>query len=102
MDPNNVHQMQQLGFAMIGTAILIGLLFTVFKIFLYWRIFTKAGMSGPLALIALFFGLGDLIVLCILAFGDWKVIPAPTASPYLPPSYPPPPAPAAYQPPPQA
>lgn len=90
---------------MMGFIALISLAMYAFFAFLFWRIFVKAGMAGPLGLIVLFPGLGFIIALCILSFGEWKVVPAPTASPYLPPSYPPPPPPAvppAYQPPPQA
>ena len=88
---------------MIGFFMLFGLAVLVFFVFLFWRIFVRAGFAGPLSLIVLFPGLGQIIALCILAFGEWKVIPAPTASPYLPPTYPPPPPPPppAFQPPPQ-
>jgi hypothetical protein len=85
---------------MMGFFLIFGLVVVAFFVFLFWRIFVKAGMGGPLALIVLFPGLGQIIALCILAFGEWKVVPVPTASPYLPPSYPPPPP--AFQPPPQA
>lgn len=42
-----------------------------FPVFCFWRIFTKAGFQGPLALLCLVPGIGMIIVLCILAFGDW-------------------------------
>jgi hypothetical protein len=99
-------QMKAMGgmvMGMMGLIALFSLLMYGFLAFAFWRIFVKAGMSGPLGLIALFPGLGFLICLCILAFGEWRVTPLPTASPYLPPSYPPPPPPpSAFQPPPQA
>ena len=63
-----------------------------FVIFLFWRIFAKAGYSGAMAFLLLIPGVGSLIVLCILAFGQWKVVPAPSvalAPPNYPPSYPP-------------
>jgi hypothetical protein len=85
---------------MMGLVFLFSAVIYGFLAFVFWRIFVKAGMAGPLGLIALFPGLGFLICLCILAFGDWKVVPVVTASPYLPPSYPPPPPPA-FQAPPQ-
>jgi uncharacterized membrane protein YhaH (DUF805 family) len=78
---------------MIGFFMLFGLAVLVFFVFLFWRIFVKAGFAGPLSLIVLFPGIGQVIALCILAFGDWRVVPVPTASPYLPPAYPPPPPP---------
>lgn len=47
---------------------------TAFFIFCLWRIFTKAGYSGAMALLALIPGLGPLICLCVLAFGNWPVL----------------------------
>jgi uncharacterized membrane protein YhaH (DUF805 family) len=91
MDPE---QAQHLGAAMaglFGVFALIGLAFVAFGIFLFWRIFTKAGLSGPLSLLVLIPGVGWIIVLCILAFSDWKVTPI-VAAPYYPPVYPPPPS----------
>ena len=67
---------------MLGFMLLFGLLIAALLIFLFWRIFSRAGLPGP------------------LAFAEWKVVPAPTGSPYYPSSYPPPPPPA-FQPPPQ-
>jgi uncharacterized membrane protein YhaH (DUF805 family) len=105
MDPQtqqNANALAGLGVGIILVIVLVVLAFVVFWVYLHWRIFTKAGMSGPLALLLLV-PFGTLIVPCILAFGDWKVVPAPTASPYYPPSYPPPPPPpTAFQPPPAA
>jgi len=85
---------------MMGMFLLVGLVFTAFFIFLFWRILTKAGLSGPLALLILIPGIGYIIVLCILAFSDWQVVPAPPQYGYAPPpsSYPPPPPPPAYPP----
>lgn len=68
----------------------IGVVVYAALVFLFWRILTKAGMSGPLALIAIIPGIGLLVVLCILAFGDWKVVPVPPYYAPLPPQYPPP------------
>ncbi len=80
-----------LGAGIILFAVLFGLAILAFIIFLFWRIFTKAGLSGPLSLLILLYPIGFVIVLCILAFADWKVVPAPLAAlPYPPP--PPPPA----------
>ncbi len=90
-----------IGAGIILVAVLFVLVFVAFFIFLFWRIFTKAGMSGALSLLILIYPIGFIIVLCVLAFGDWKVVPVTTASPYYPPTYPPtPPPPAAFQPPP--
>jgi uncharacterized membrane protein YhaH (DUF805 family) len=95
-------QQQQVSNMMGGIGagiILVGALFVLaliaFFIFLFWRIFTKAGMPGALALLNLI-PLGNVIVLCILAFGEWKVIPAPVAAPYYPPVPPSPPPPPSF------
>ena len=42
-------------------------------IWVYWRIFTKAGYSGALALLNLVPGIGPLICVLILAFGRWPI-----------------------------
>lgn len=72
-------QQQQYGSmaAGLGAGILIvGVLFSALLVWLFWRSFTKAGLSGPLSLLVLIPGIGVLIVLCILAFSEWKVVPA--------------------------
>lgn len=94
MDPQQQHAanlIAGMGFGIVAIALLIGLAILVFLIFLLWRIFTKAGLAGPLALLVLVPGVGSLIVLCILAFARWNVVPAPPAYGALPPGYPPPP-----------
>jgi hypothetical protein len=100
MDPQQQHAANMLagmgvGFILIG--LLIAFAFLAFWVFLYWRIFTKAGLSGALSLIIIFPFFGYLIVLCILAFAEWKVIPAPLAYGLQP--YPPPPPPPLMYPP---
>lgn len=57
-----------------------------------WFILKKAGFSPWLCLLCLIPSLGTLVLLYILAFADWKVLPAPTAI-YPTPPYPPPPQP---------
>lgn len=78
---------------MILVGIVFWLLIIAFMIWLFYRIFTKAGMSGALAFLLLIPGVGPLIAICILAFGTWKVVPAPQTAygnPNLPPpGYPP-------------
>lgn len=86
MDPQ---QSQQFGAAMAGMMGLFFLIWVVaiaFAVFCFWRIFTKAGMAGALSLLLIVPAVGPIIVVCILAFGEWKVVPRPTA--YVPP-YPP-------------
>jgi uncharacterized membrane protein YhaH (DUF805 family) len=42
-------------------------------IWLYWRIFAKAGFNGALAFLNLIPGIGPLICILILAFGKWPI-----------------------------
>ena len=42
-------------------------------IWIYWRIFPKAGYNGALALLNLVPGVGPLICVLILAFGRWPI-----------------------------
>lgn len=97
MDPSQQQHMTGLMAGMGAFAFLMVLLFFAFMIFCFWRIFVKAGLAGPLALLVLIPGVGTLVVLCILAFARWNVVPAAPAYGTLPPSYPPP-----YPPPPPA
>ena len=46
----------------------------VFQIWIFWRIFSKAGYSGAMSLLILIPGIGGIIVLCILAFGNWPIL----------------------------
>ena len=104
MDPQ---QQQQLAGMMAGFGAIVGLIWLLmlaFMVFLFWRIFARAGMSGALALIAIFPGIGLLVCLCILAFGQWRVAPLPPGysgdlPAYPPGSYPPQQYPAASYPP---
>jgi uncharacterized membrane protein YhaH (DUF805 family) len=98
MDPQQTQQYAGMIAGMMGVFAIIGFAFLAFAIFLFWRIFTKAGLSGPLSLLVLIPGIGWLIVLCILAFSEWPVAPVAVA-PYYPPVYPPPPVPPAPLPP---
>ncbi len=77
----------------VGFFLFVGLIILalyLFDVYLYWRMFAKAGMPGAIGLIALLPNLGGFICNCILAFASWKVVPAPVAYvPGLPPNYPP-------------
>jgi Zn-dependent protease with chaperone function len=42
----------------------------LFKIFLWWQVFSKAGYSGAFGLLLLA-PFGTLVMLCILAFSKW-------------------------------
>jgi Kef-type K+ transport system membrane component KefB len=54
--------------------VIFALLFAVpvflFKVFLWWRVFSKAGHSGAFSLLILA-PFGTIIMLCILAFSEW-------------------------------
>jgi hypothetical protein len=45
----------------------------VFTLWIYWRIFAKAGFNGALSLLNLVPGVGQLICMVILAFGRWPI-----------------------------
>lgn len=46
----------------------------------FWFILKKAGFTPWLALLCLLTSLGALVLLYVLAFADWKVVPAPQAA----------------------
>ncbi len=57
--------------AMMGTIIIIALAFIALTVWLFWRIFAKAGFNGALGLLCLIPSVGFLICIIILAFGEW-------------------------------
>lgn len=67
----------------------------VFTLWVYWRIFAKAGYNGALSLLNLIPGVGPLICMLILAFGRWPIedelaaMRGGTISPTMPPPVPP-------------
>ncbi|HTJ30150.1 MAG TPA: hypothetical protein VL346_06605 [Acidobacteriaceae bacterium] len=74
-----------MGFAaIIPIFILIGMAVVIIPT---WFICKKAGFTPWLSLLC-FVPLGGLVLLYILAFSEWKVVPVVTA-PYIPPAYPP-------------
>src|SRR5665213_1725897 len=78
MDPQQQHaanMMAGMGAGVLLVFFAIIFVFLAFMVYLLWRIFTKAGMSGALSLLVFIPGFGGLIVLCILAFAEWKVVP---------------------------
>ena len=64
------------------TFAIVALAFTIFFVWLFWRIFTKAGYTGALGLLCLIPSIGPIVCLIILAFGTWpsQVQPIVTAS----------------------
>lgn len=57
-------------FGLIFTLISIALI--VFSVIIYWRIFSKAGYNGAMSLL-MFVPIANLIIICILAFGEWPI-----------------------------
>jgi hypothetical protein len=51
-----------------------------FSIWMYWRIFTRAGFNGALSLLNLVPGIGYFVCVVILAFGRWPIEDALAAS----------------------
>jgi hypothetical protein len=67
-------------FALVYSVVFLGIV--AFMIWVYWRIFAKAGYNGALSLLNLIPGIGQLICLIILAFGRWPIedqLPPPAA-----------------------
>ncbi|MCX5655317.1 MAG: hypothetical protein NTY65_11775 [Planctomycetota bacterium] len=64
-----------LGISLIiaGIVAIIALAILVFVIICWWKIFSKAGYSGALSLLMLV-PFGELIMLCIMAFGKWPAL----------------------------
>ena len=79
-------------FLLVGWA--IGLAIIIIPL---WQICKKAGLSAPLALLEIIPGIGHLIVLYVVAFSQWKVVPIAQHYSTLPPTaYPPPPPPPSF------
>jgi hypothetical protein len=53
---------------------ILGLVSFIFGLFCLWRLFTRAGYSGWMSLWILVPGLGGLIILGVLVFGNWPVL----------------------------
>jgi uncharacterized membrane protein YhaH (DUF805 family) len=51
---------------------IISLAAIIFAVVIYWKIFSKTGYSGAMGLL-MFVPIANIIVLCILAFGEWPI-----------------------------
>lgn len=84
-DPQQIAKMMVAILPLVGLFILIALAIVIVP---FWFICKKAGLSPWLSLLNLV-PLGNLILIYILAFSDWKVMPAPnvaqTGYPFPPP-----------------
>src|SRR2546427_13246909 len=56
----------------IISSVIFSLIAIIFSVIIYWRIFAKAGYSGALGLL-MFVPIANIVVLCILAFGEWPI-----------------------------
>ena len=83
------------GLVFVYVIVIIALV--AFTIWVYWRIFVKAGYNGALSLLNFIPGVGPLICVLILAFGRWPIVDQLAAlqgaRPMPPPPGPPPPPP---------
>jgi len=61
------------GCFMAVASVVVGLLLLIFAIYCHWRICAKAGYSGALSLIMLIPLIGPIILLLIIAFGNWPI-----------------------------
>jgi hypothetical protein len=58
-------------FGLVYAVILLAIV--AFTIWVYWRIFARAGFNGALSLLNFIPGVGPLICMIILAFGRWPI-----------------------------
>ena len=95
MDSQQAQAMHTMA-VMLPMFFFFGLIMMALIIVPLWKICLKAGLSGPLSLLAIIPGVGMLIALYIIAFSEWRGV-APTAAyqatyppaPYPPAGYPP-------------
>jgi len=88
--------MEQTGFdpthlaAYLIPMMLFGMMATVVLVIPYWFIFKKAGFSPWLAVL-MFVPLANIIILYVVAFSQWKVVPLwpSSVTPHPPQSFPP-------------
>ncbi len=97
-DPEVVKRMMML---IIPIVLIVFLVVVVIIMVPCWFILKKAGFSPWLSLLCIMTSLGTLVLLYVLAFAEWKVVPAPQAS-WPQPPYPQPPLPPPAPAPPQA
>jgi len=85
---NNSQQIGSILAMIVGVYAIIYVIQAAVFIIPTWFISKKAGMSPWLSLLCLF-PLTGVILLYILAFAEWKVVPATQVLPYQPPYQPP-------------
>jgi hypothetical protein len=85
-DPETIKRLVVAMLALIPLFILIGIVIVMVPC---WLILKKAGFTPWLALLCLIPSLGTLVLLYVLAFSDWKVLPPPELGWPPQPPYPP-------------
>jgi hypothetical protein len=90
-DQPNPEMVQRVMMMVIPLIFLFALFFIALIMVPCWFILKKAGFSPWLSLLCLFPTLGLLVLLYVLAFAEWKVVPTPRAVWQPPTPYPPPP-----------
>ncbi len=83
VDEHTMHMMM----GMMSIFFVFGLIMIVIVMIPYWFIWKKAGFSPWLSLL-MFVPLLNLVMLYVLAFSEWKVVPVAQAVPYVPPPAP--------------
>lgn len=89
-DPAAMQHLVTIILAIIPLLILVAIVLVMVPC---WFILKKAGFTPWLAMLCIIPSLGTLVLLYVLAFSDWKVVPAPQPSWAPQPPYPPPPFP---------
>jgi hypothetical protein len=90
---DSTQQIQQVMMMMIPIILIVSIVGLAIIVIPFWFICKKAGFSPWLTLLNII-PLGNLVLIYVLAFGEWKVAPAGPIMPYPPPFQPPyPPAP---------
>jgi hypothetical protein len=89
VDPEFVKRMMTI---IIPIVLTIYVVVVVILMVPFWFILKKAGFSPWLSLLCIITSLGTLVLLYVLAFAEWKVVPAPQQA-YWPPQPPYPPQP---------
>ena len=56
----------------ILSSAIFGMVVIIIAVVIYWRIFSKAGYNGAMGILMLV-PIANIIVLCILAFGEWPI-----------------------------
>ncbi len=64
----------------IVAGLIVLLPFFVLHVVFFWLVCKKAGLSPFLSLLCLIPYVGPFIALCVLAFSNWRVVPAPQSA----------------------